>query len=101
MERLALLAEDIAKRARMNEVEALAREIRNRERRLIDTLSEFKGPLSKEALDAVMKELKNLEDLIRTVMEAMSKLATRLPEEFINSQDVSGMDFQDLFQDLE
>jgi hypothetical protein len=100
MERLSLLAEDIAKRARMSEVEALAREIRNRERRLIDTLSEFKGPLSKEALDAVMKELKSLEDLIRTVMEAMSKLATRLPEEFINSQDVSGMDFQDLFQDL-
>ncbi len=101
MERLSLLAEDIAKRARMSEVEALAREIRNRERRLIDTLSELKGPLSKEALDAVMKELKSLEDLIRTVMEAMSKLATRLPEEFINSQDVSGLDFHDLFQDLD
>jgi hypothetical protein len=101
LERLSLLAEDIAKRARMSEVEALAREIRNRERRLIDTLSEFKGPLSKEALDAVMKELKSLEDLIRTVMEAMSKLATRLPEEFINSQAVSGLDFHDLFQDLD
>ena len=47
MERLALLAEDIAKKARMNEVEALAREIRNRERRLIDALRDHKGPLTR------------------------------------------------------
>ena len=32
MERLALLAEDMAKKDRMNEVEALAREMRNRQR---------------------------------------------------------------------
>ena len=70
------LAEDIAKRARMNEVEALAREIRNRQRRLIDSLNDFKGPLSQKDLEAVMKELKKLEKLLRSVMEAMSKLAT-------------------------
>ena len=43
MERLALLAEDMSKRARMNEVEALAREIRNRQRRLVDYLGRLKG----------------------------------------------------------
>ena len=101
MERLALLAEDIAKRARMNEVEALAREIRNRQRRLTDSLKDFKGPLSQKDLDAVMKELKDLEKLIRSVMEALSKLATRLPDEFVNSPDLKGLDFQDLFKDLE
>jgi hypothetical protein len=31
----------------------------------------------------------------------MTKLANRLPEEFVNSPDLQGMDFQDLFQDLE
>jgi hypothetical protein len=101
MERLALLAEDIAKRARMSEVEALAREIRNRQRRLVDRLNDFKAPLGRDALDALMKELKNLQDLVRSMMEAMSKMATRLPEEFANSQDVSGMDFQDFFKDLD
>ena len=101
MERLALLAEDIAKTARMNEVEALAREIRNRERRLTESLKDFKGPLSQKELDAMMKELKELEKLIQSVMEALSKMASRLPDEFVNSPDLKGLDFQDLFKDLE
>jgi hypothetical protein len=101
IERLALLAEEIAKRARMNEVEALAREMRNRQRRLIDLMKEFKGPLTSEQLNAVTEELKKLRELISSVMEALGKMATRLPEEFINSQELSGLDFQDLFKDLE
>ena len=101
IERLALLAEEIAKRARMNEVEALAREMRNRQRRLIDFMKEFKGPLNSEQQNAVMEELKKLRELISSVMEALGKMATRLPEEFINSQELSGLDFQDLFKDLE
>ena len=101
IERLALLAEEIAKRARMNEVEALAREMRNRQRRLIDFMKDFKGPVPPEHLNAVMEELKKLRDLLSSVMEALGKMATRLPEEFINSQELSGLDFQDLFKDLE
>lgn len=101
IERLALLAEEIAKRARMNEVEALAREMRNRQRRLIDFMKEFKGPLTSEQLNAVAEELKKLRELISSVMEALSKMATRLPDEFINSQELSSLDFQDLFKDLE
>jgi len=85
----------------MNEVEALAREMRNRQRRLIDLMKEFKGPLTSEQLNAVTEELKKLRELISSVMEALGKMATRLPDEFINSQDLSGLDFQDLFKDLE
>jgi uncharacterized protein YukE len=101
MERLALLAEDIAKRSRMSEVEAMAREIKNRQRHLIDTMKEFKGPLNKEAMEQVMKELKKLDELLRSVMDALSKMATSLPDEFINSQELSGLEFQDLFKDLD
>jgi len=101
MERLALLAEDIAKRARMNEVEAMAREIKNRQRRLIDFLQELKGPLSPKDLQAAMKELKKLEELLRSFMEALSRLANKLPDEFMNSPELQGLNFQDLFQDLE
>ncbi len=101
MERLALLAEDIAKRSRMSEVEAMAREIKNRQRHLIDALKEFKGPLNKEAMEQITKELKKLEELLRSVMDALSKMATSLPDEFINSQELSGLEFQDLFKDLD
>jgi hypothetical protein len=101
LERLALLSEDMAKRAKMNEVEALAREIKNRQRRLIDALRDFKGTLPQKDLEAIMKELKSLEKLIRSVMEALSKVAASLPDEFVNSPELSGLDFQDLFKDLE
>jgi soluble cytochrome b562 len=101
LEKLALLAEDVAKKVRMNEVEALAREIRNRERRLIDMLRDFKGPLTPEALKAMMEEIEKLRQLIQAVMEALSKMATQLPDEFINSPELKGMDFQDLFKDLD
>ena len=101
MERLALLAEDIMQKARMSDIEAMAREIRNRERRLIDTLRDFKGPLSREALEKMMKELNELRQLLQTVMEALSKMATQLPDEFVNSPELSDLEFQDLFKDLE
>ena len=101
MERLALLAEDIAKKTRMDEVEALAREIRNRERRLMDALRDHQGPLTPNVLEAMMKELEKLKQLLNTVMEALSRMATQLPDEFINSSELSGLEFQDLFKDLD
>jgi chromosome segregation ATPase len=73
MERLALLSEEIAKRARMKELEAMAREMRTRQNRLIDSLSELKDRPNPETLEAVRKELKKVEELLRSVMEALSK----------------------------
>jgi uncharacterized phage infection (PIP) family protein YhgE len=64
-------------------------------------LNDLKNRFDHKELEALLKELKQLEELLRQVMEAMTKLANRLPEEFVNSPDLQGMDFQDLFQDLE
>lgn len=101
MERLALLAEDMAKRARMKELEALAREMRNRQSRLLDSLHDLKERFTQEGLEAVMRELKKIEELLHSVMEALNKFATGLPDEFINSQELEGLDFQGMFKDLE
>jgi uncharacterized protein YukE len=101
MERLALLAEEIAKRARMDEVEALAREMRNRQRRLVESIQQLKEQLTREGLEAAMKELRKVEELLRSLMEALSKSATALPDEFMNNPEIAGLDFQDLFKDLE
>ncbi len=100
LERLALLAEDAAQKAKMNEIEALARELKNRQRRLLDSLNELKGPLTREEMEAVLKELKKLEDLIRSVMDALSQMAAGLPDDFVNNPELQGLDFQDLFQEL-
>lgn len=101
MERLALLAEEIAKQARMNELESLARELRNRQQRLLDFLKDMKGQMTREARDEALRELKKLAELIRSIMEALTKMAPHLPDEFVNSPELSGLNFQDLFQDLE
>ena len=79
MERLALLAEDMAKKARMNELEAMARELKNRQRRLLDSLNDLKNRFDQKELEAILKELKQLEELLRQVMDAMSKLAQPPP----------------------
>jgi hypothetical protein len=101
MERLALLAEDIAKKTRMHEVEALAREINNRHRRLIESLKERKDSISPEELQELLKEIDKLKDLISQVMEALSRMANQLPDEFINSPELGDLELQDLFKDLE
>jgi hypothetical protein len=101
MERLALLAEDLVKKARMQEVEALAREIRIRQSQFIDALREHKGPLTPEDLKALSEELQKLKDLISRVMEAFTRMAAQLPSEFINSPELRGLDFHDMFKDLD
>ncbi len=101
LERLALLAEDIAKRARMNEVEALAKELRNRQRRLLDFMKDLKGPLNRERFGGGDEGAEKAGRASPFRHGALSKMATRLPDEFINSQELSGLDFQDLFKDLE
>jgi soluble cytochrome b562 len=100
LERMALLAEDLAKKSRMNEMEALAREIRNREKRLLESLNDLKGQMTDKDVQRLMKELDKLEELIRQVMEAMTKMAGALPDEFVNSPEMQALDFQELFSDL-
>ncbi|MBI5439638.1 MAG: DUF4175 family protein [Deltaproteobacteria bacterium] len=101
LERLALLAEDIARQARMRELEALARELRNRQQRLVDQLKDLKGNLTREALAAALRELQKLSELLRSVMQAMSQLAPRLPDEFVNSPELADLDFKDFFSELD
>lgn len=101
MERLALHAEEMARRAKMKELEALAREIRNRQSRLLDSLHDLKERFTKEGLEAAMRELKKIEELLRSVMEALNKFASGLPDEFMNTREMEGLHVQDMFKDLE
>lgn len=101
IERLNLLAENLAERARMNEAEALSREIRNRQRQLIDEIQNLEGPLAGDALQDLLKELETLKELLSRIMEALSDAARTLPDELTGRPDLAGFDFQELFKDLE
>jgi hypothetical protein len=101
IERLNLLAEGLAERARMNEAQALSRELRNRQRRLMDEMQNLDGTVSKDELGALMEELLELKDLLSRVMEALRDAAAPLPEELAGSPDLSGLDFQEMFEALE
>jgi hypothetical protein len=101
LERMALLAEDMAKRARMDDVQALAQDIRNRERRLLSRLEELKDKLTDAGKAAALKELAELQQLINKLMEALTKMADKLPDDFMNSDALKGMEFQDMFQGMD
>lgn len=101
LERLSLFSEEIAKKSKMKEVETLSREVRNLQRRLVDSIKDLKERFTEEELRHVMKELEKIEDLLRSVIEALGKIAPSLPDEFINIAELGGIDFQDLFKDLE
>lgn len=101
LERMALLAEDMAKRARMEDVQALAQEIRNRERRLLSRLKELKDKGTEAGKAEALRELAKLQQLISKLMNALTKLADKLPDDFINSDALKTMEFQDMFQGLD
>jgi methylenetetrahydrofolate reductase (NADPH) len=67
----------------------------------VETIQQLKEQITREGLEAAMKELRKVEELLRSLIEALSKSATALPDEFMNNPEIAGLDFQDLFKDLE
>ena len=98
---MALLAEDIAKRARMEDVQALAQDIRNRQRRFLSQLEELKNDLTDAGRAEALEELAKLQELLNKLMNALSQMADKLPDDFVNSDALKGMEFQDMFKGLE
>ncbi len=101
LERMVLLAEDMAKRARVENLQALAQDIRNRERRFLSQLEELKDTMTEAGKNAALQELARLQDLVNKLMNALTQLADKLPEDFINSDALKDMEFQEMFQGLE
>lgn len=101
LEKMAILAEEMAKRSRMEQVQDYAKEIRNRQRRLIDSLESLKERFNRQGMEAALKELGKLGELLKNVMDALTRLATQLPDEFLNSDALNDLNFQDLFQGLD
>jgi Domain of unknown function (DUF4175) len=104
LERMALFAQDIGKRAKMRDLENLAQRMARTQKNLLDALSDLEK-LGKEMDDAtreaLQRELGELEKAMQALMEALSKLPSELPDEFLNSEALQNLELSDMMQTLQ
>ncbi len=103
LEKLALFADDIAKRSRMQDVENMAQKLLRQQNNFLDTLDKMSrlDQLDPKALQGLEKELQEIENLLRALMEALSQMPSQLPDEFVNSDALQNLEFGDMQQMLD
>ena len=99
LERMSLLAEEINKRLKAQEMAATAQDLMKGQERLLDSLERLKS--GDKNLDAIMKEISRLANLLNSLQQNLSQLASRLPDEFVNNEAVRGLSFSEMFSTLE
>jgi hypothetical protein len=99
LERMSLLSEEISKRLKAQEVASAAQDLMKSQERLLDSLEQLKS--GDKNLDAVLKEISQLANLLGSLQQALSQFASRLPDEFINNEAVRGLGFGEMFSALE
>jgi hypothetical protein len=104
LERMALFAQDIGKRAKMHDVENLAQRMTRTQKHLLDALSDLEN-LGKEmdaaTREALERELNELEKAMQALMEALSKLPSQLPDEFLNSEALQNLELSEMMHTLQ
>lgn len=99
LERMSLLAEEISKRLKAQEMASAAQDLVKSQERLLDSLERLKS--GDKNLDAVMKEIAQLAKLLGSLQQNLSQFASRLPDEFVNNDAVRGLGFNEMFSALE
>jgi hypothetical protein len=104
LERMALFAQDIGKRAKMRDLENLAQRMARTQQNLLDALTDL-DKLGKEmdaaTREALERELNELEKAMQALMEALSKLPSELPDEFLNSEALQNLELGEMMQALQ
>lgn len=99
LERMALLSEEITKRLNAQEAASNARDLMKSQERLMESLDKLRS--GDKNLDAVLKEISQLANLLASLQQSLSQLASRLPDEFANSDALRGLSFNEMFSQLE
>ena len=99
LERMSLLAEDISKRLKAQEMASTAQELLKSQERLLDSLDRLKS--GDKNLEAILKEISQLANLLGALQQGLSQFASRLPDEFINNEAMRGLSFNEMFSALE
>ncbi|MBI4524678.1 MAG: DUF4175 family protein [Deltaproteobacteria bacterium] len=99
LERMSLLSEEIGKRLKGQEVAATAQDLMKSQERLLDSLDRLKS--GDKNLDAVLKEISELAKMLSSLQQSLSQFASRLPDDFVNSEALRGLGFNEMFSALE
>lgn len=99
LERMSLLSEEIGKRLKAQELAATAQDLMKSQERLMESLDKLKS--GDKNLDAVLKELSQLANLLGSLQQSLSQFASRLPDEFVNSEALRTLGFNEMFSALD
>lgn len=101
LEKLATFADKIDKKLRMDDLANLGKKLGEAQEKLYDKMGELGSSPRSELLDAVAQELDKVQQLLKSIMEALAALPSQLPEEFLNSQALKTLDFGDMLGAIE
>ena len=98
LERMSLLAEDISKMLTAQEIASKARDLMKGQERLLKSLEKLISGDKK--MEQVLEEISKLAKELALLQQALSQMATNLPDEFINSEAMQGLQFSDMFSTM-
>jgi hypothetical protein len=99
LERMSLLSEEIGKRLKAEELAGSARDLMKGQERFMDALEKLRS--GDKNLDAVLKQLSEMAKQLSALQQALSQFAMRLPDDFMNSEAMRGLNFGDMFSAME
>jgi soluble cytochrome b562 len=99
LERMSLLSEDIGKRLKAQEFASTAQDLARSQERLMDSLDKLQS--GDKNLDAVMKQISELAKALASLQQALSQMAQQLPDDFMNSEAMRNLGFNEMFSALD
>ena len=99
LERMSMLSEEIGKRLKAGEVANAAKDLMRSQERLLDSLEKLRS--GDKNLDAVLKEISQLANLLSSLQQALTQFASSLPDDFINQEAMRGLGFNEMLSALE
>jgi hypothetical protein len=89
LERDVVLLADMLARAHVDEAKAIADELRALKKHIEDLLNELENKPSPEAERALMQEIAKAQRRLAELAQSLSRMATRVPSEFVNRDALS------------
>lgn len=99
LERMSLLSEDIGKRMQAQDLASRAQDLARSQERLMDSLDKLSS--GDKNLDAIMKQIAELAKALADLQQSLSQLAERMPDDFMNPEQMQSLGFQDMQRQLD